>query len=85
MEELNLLLYEILSNEPLHDMPNYIKNVYLRLPPHTINNEKKTVIEVIDQSLNGKEVRNSSDCHKSLLVACAFIIERFPGTYYRKS
>ena len=67
MAELNLSHYEILSNELLHDVSNYIKNI---------------VTEVIDQSFNGKEARNSSDYHKSLLVVCAFFIERFPGTYY---
>ena len=46
------------------------------------NNEKKIFIEVIDQSFNGKEARSSADYHKSLLVVCAFFIEKFPGTYY---
>ena len=63
-------------------MSNYIQNIYQELPPHTTNNEKKIVTEVIDQSFHGKEARNSSDYRKSLLVVCAFFIERFPGTYY---
>ena len=85
MEELNLSHYEILSNEPLHDVSNYIKTIYQELPSHMTNNEKKIVTEVIDQSFNGKEARNSSDYHKSLLVVCAFFIERFPGTYYTEA
>ena len=44
--------------------------------------KKKIVIEVIDQSFNGKEARNSTDYRRSLLVVFAFFIERFPGTYY---
>ena len=74
--------YEILPNEPLHDVSNYIKSIYQELPSHITNNEKKIVIEVIDQSFNDKKARNSSDYRKSLLVVCAFFIERFPGTYY---
>ena len=78
MEELNLSHYEILPNEPLHDVSNYIKNIYQELPSHMTNNEKKIVTEVTDQSFNGKEARNSSDYR--LLVVCVFFIERFPGT-----
>ena len=82
MEELNLSHYEILPNDPLHDVSNYIKNIYQELPSHMTNNEKKIAIEVIDQSFNGKEARNSSDYRRRLIVVCAFFIERFPGTYY---
>ena len=48
------------------------------------NNEKKIVIEVIDQSFNVNDSRSSFDYHKILLAMCAFFIERFPGTYYIK-
>ena len=82
IEELNLSHYEILPNEPLHDVSNYIKKIYLELPSHMTKNEKNIVPEVIDQSFNGKEAINSSDYCKSLLVVCAFLIERFLGTYY---
>ena len=43
IEELNLSHYEILPNEPLHDVSNYIKNIYLELPSHMTNNEKNIV------------------------------------------
>ena len=82
LEELNLSHSEILPNESLHNVPNYTKNIYLELPSHMTNNEKKIVIEVIDQSFNGKEARNSSDYRKNLLAVCVFFVERFPGTYY---
>ena len=42
--------------------------------------KKNIIIEVIDQSFNAKEVRNSSDYRKCLLVVYAFCVERFPGT-----
>ena len=80
MGELNLSHYEILPNEPLHDVSNYIKNVYQELPSHTTNNEKKIAIEVIHQSFNGKEAKNSPDYCKILLAVRVFFIERFPGT-----
>ena len=69
MEELNLNHYEILPNEPLDDVLNYLKNIYHEFPWHMTNNDKKIVI---DQSINGKEGRNSSDYRKSLLLVCAF-------------
>lgn len=69
-------------DEALHDVSNYMKSICQELPSHMINNERKIIIEVIHQSLNDKEIRNSSDYRKSLLVVCAFFIERFPGTYY---
>ena len=58
MEELNLIHYESLPNEPLPDVSNYIKNIYQELPSHMTNKVKKFFI---DQSFNGKEARNSSD------------------------
>ena len=71
-------------DEALHDVSNYMKSICQELPSHMINNERKIIIEVIHQSLNDKEIRNSSDYRKSLLVVCAFFIERFPGTYYNE-
>ena len=41
------------------------------------NNEKKIVIEVIDQSFNVNDSRSSFDYHKILLAMCAFFIENF--------
>ena len=46
------------------------------------SNERKIVIEVIDQSFNSKEARNSSDYRQNVLVVCIFFIQRFSGTYY---
>ena len=48
MEEMSLSHYEILPNEPLHEVSNYIKNIYQERPSHLTNNEKKIAIEVID-------------------------------------
>ena len=32
LEELNLSKYEILNNEPLHDVSNHIKNLHFQIP-----------------------------------------------------
>ena len=71
---MNILRYEIHEIQRLaalsYDYPNYSVE------------ELKLL-----RSFKGKEVRNSPDYHKTLLVVrvSAFIIERFPGTYHRKS
>ena len=44
LEELNLSRYEILSNEPLHDVSNHVKNIYSELPHHFNKKEKKLVV-----------------------------------------
>ena len=82
MEELNLSHYKILPNKSLHDLSNYMKNIYQELPSHMTIHEKIIVIGVTDQSFNAKGVRNFSDYRKTLLVLCTFFIERFPGTYF---
>ena len=48
MEEMSLSHYEILPNKPLHEVSNYIKNIYQELPSHLTNNEKEIAIEVTD-------------------------------------
>ena len=82
VEEVNLSHYKILPNESLHNVSNYIKNIYQKPPSHMTSNERKIVIEVIDQSFNSKEARNSSDYRQNVLVVCIFFIQRFSGTYY---
>ena len=78
---LNLEQYEILPNEPLHDISNYIKNIYQEIPAHFSKNEKNKVKEAIENLFNGKEAKNSSDYRKSLLVVCTFFLEKSPGSY----
>ena len=38
--DLNLEQYEILPNEPLHDISNYIKNIYQEIPAHVSKNQR---------------------------------------------
>ena len=78
---LNLEQYEMLPNEPLHDMSNYIKNIYQEIPAHFSKNEKNKVKEAIENSFNGKEAKNSSDYRKSLLVVCSFFLENSLESY----
>ena len=66
--DLRLQDYEILCNEPLHDVSNHIKNLYAEIPNHLTKAMKQKVQEVIACSFNGKSAKNSSDYRKSLLV-----------------
>ena len=67
LADMNLDRYEILNNEPLHDVSNHIKNIYSELPNHLDKEKKKMLLETISLSFN-KEVRNSADHRKSLLI-----------------
>ena len=59
LTELNLANYEILNNEPLHDISNHIKNIYAELPHHLSKSLKSLVEEIIQASFNNKEAKNS--------------------------
>ena len=43
-EEVNLSHYKILPKESLHNVSNYIKNIYQKPPSHMASNERKIVI-----------------------------------------
>ena len=66
--DLRLQDYEILCNEPLHDVSNHIKNLYAEIPNHLTKDLKQKVQEVIACLFNGKSAKNSSDHGKALLV-----------------
>ena len=55
LEGLNLEQYEILPHEPLHDLSNYIKNIYQQTPDHASKNKK-----AIENSFNENEAKNFS-------------------------
>ena len=55
LEGLNLEQYEILPNESLHDISNYIKNIYQQIPDHASKNKK-----AIENSFNENKAKNSS-------------------------
>ena len=43
IHQISLQIYEILFNEPLHDMSNHIKNLYTELPYHIEKEHRKSL------------------------------------------
>ena len=74
-DEINLSRYGILINEPLNDISNHIKNIQEELPHHVPKEKKMDVKNIIAQSFNGKEAKNSADHRKSLLIITDWFIE----------
>ena len=58
--DLNLLHYEILSNEPLHDLSNHSKNLYEEIPYHFEKSKKGDINQIISSSFKNKEAKNSA-------------------------
>ena len=75
LKELNLERYEILNNEPLHDLSNHVKNLYEEIPSHFHKNIKEQVSQIISTSFNGKETKNSASYRESILIVCNWLIE----------
>ncbi|XP_057299871.1 uncharacterized protein LOC130630393 [Hydractinia symbiolongicarpus] len=83
LSELNLEGYEILNNEPLRDVSNYIKNIYCELPHH-VGAKKKTLLEIIEASFNNKEAKNASDYRRSLLIVTNWALKNLEGHFALK-
>lgn len=79
LSELNLERYEILSNEPLHDISNHTKNLYAEIPYHFKN--KKEIETILNISFKNKAARNSSDYRESLLFVTKWLLETHPNHY----
>ena len=60
LEELDLSDYEVQNNEPLHDVSHDIQHLYKELPHHVPKDFKKSLKEIIQNSFNSKEAKNSS-------------------------
>lgn len=80
--ELRLNTYEVLCNEPLHDIHNHIKNLYFELPSHFDKKDEKQNFQLtLDNSFNDKDAKNSSDYRKSLLIICLWLLENKPSHF----
>ena len=62
-------------HEALHDISNHIKNLYNELVHHVPNNIQDGFKQTIQNSFNGKEVKNASDCRKILLLVGDWLLE----------
>ena len=75
IHQISLQIYEILFNEPLHDMSNHINNLYTELPYHIEKEHRQSLSFIINNSFGGKEAKQSSDYRKSLLVVTQWFKE----------
>ena len=78
----NLKKYEILVNEPLHDISDHIKNIQQELPHHAGIDMKRMVNAVIISTFNGKEAKNSAD-HRSLLLLTNWFVSHMKNHFSR--
>ena len=81
LEELDLSDYEVQNNEPLHDVSHDIQHLYKELPHHAPKDFKKSLKEIIQNSFNGKEAKNSSNYRDSLVVVCFWLIKHYPNHF----
>ena len=81
LEELYLLDYEVLNNEPLHDDSHHIQNLYEEVPHHAPKDFKKSLKEIIQNSFNGKEAKNFSNYRDGLVVVCFWLIKHYPNHF----
>ena len=67
LDQLFLQHYEILNNEPLHDVSQHTQNLYEEITNHLPKDFKQSLKKIIHHSFNGKEAKNSSNYRESLL------------------
>ena len=84
LKELNLEQYEILNNEPLHDISHHTQNLYEEIPLHLPKHHKESLKEIIKKSFNEKEAKNSSDYRDSLITVCIWLIKHHPDSFVTK-
>ena len=76
----NLINYEILGTEPLHDINGHIKNLFEEIVEHVPN---KTYLQnVLTSSYEGKEVKRGADTRVALLLVTSSIKDNVPGHIY---
>ena len=68
LESSNLKKYEILVNKTLRDISKNIKNIQQELPHHVGKDKKRMINDIIISTFNEKEIRNSADHKRSLLL-----------------
>ena len=67
--QLDLINYEILANEPMHDIAGHWKNLVEELPYHLNKNEKKLFKDIVSLTLN-KETKRAVDYRETALNLC---------------
>ena len=67
LKDINMENYEILKNEPLHDVSKQTKNLYEEMPNHVPKGMRSSFKKVISASYNGKEAKKGADHNESLV------------------
>ena len=78
INSLGLESYEILACEPLHDIMNHIKNLFLEIPHHV--KDKSKLKDLIEAPFNGKDSQRGVDQRSSLIKVYLFCKINFPGS-----
>ena len=78
LTELNLGDYEILNNEPLHDISHHTQNIYDELPYQLPKEIKTAFKKVKDSSFDAKEAKNGSDYGVSLIIVATWFLQNHP-------
>ena len=60
LKDINLENYEILKNEPLHDVSNQIKNLSEEMSNHVPKDMRSSYKQIITASYNGKEAKKGA-------------------------
>ena len=76
INSLGLASYEILACEPLHDIMNHIKNLFLEIPHHV--EDKSKLKDLIEASFNGRDGQHGVDRRSSLIKVYLFCKSIFP-------
>ena len=69
-KSLNLSEYEILPNEPMHDLTGHLKNLYEELPRQLCKAEQKLFNETLSAVFEGKQAKRACDYRLSLVKLC---------------
>ena len=73
LSEYNLENYEVLLNEPMHDISNYIKNLFEEIPYYIKDKEAKCNLkECIAAAFNGKTAKNSADYRLAIIKVTTY-------------
>ena len=79
--EVGLETYEVLNNEPLHDISHHTQNLYDELPKHLPKNMKKQFNQIIQALFNERDAKNSSEYRESLLIVCTRLMQNQPNHF----
>ena len=81
IKDINLENYEILKNEPLHNVSNQIKNLYEEMLNHVPKDMRSSFKKIISASYNGKEAKKGADHRESLVYIYKWLMNMLPDHF----